>query len=327
MRKCRPRGGFSLLGGGCRIAYISALTATATFVLVCRMQQVVKLTDGASSEPQTMSVQQSVASSTAAIVKSPAHPQSTLAPAPFLEAAESVGPASARNAESSISAEKVVATALRLQAPIREILSQFGQARCGTGELDGIALLSVASLAKVDVMLESGTSVGRSAEMMARFFAGTHVKVYTVDFGSESKGGICAANVSATHQRLSRFKNLTPRIGDSFAIFPELLRAHSGQRVGLWIDGPKNMLGVKLCIRALKVSADVQFCAFHDVRAGPRPIDVKALKFFRRWQRTVLLTCCSPQWLHEFNASSTAIVLGSELRLGVQGDESAGELR
>lgn len=51
---------------------------------------------------------------------------------------------------------------------------------------------------------------------------------------------------------------------DSFKEFPKLILQHRGKRIGLFIDGPKGELAVKLCMKMLKFSSDVVYCLFHD---------------------------------------------------------------
>ena len=51
--------------------------------------------------------------------------------------------------------------------------------------------------------------------------------------------------------------------------FPKLIQANAGKRIGLFIDGPKGMMGVKLCLKALRMTKDVVYCLFHDVSHSP----------------------------------------------------------
>ena len=65
-----------------------------------------------------------------------------------------------------------------------------GDEDCSVAPLDGAALLGLADLTKVDLILESGTAGGRSAELMARFF-NQSVQIVTVDWGDIGDGGRC----------------------------------------------------------------------------------------------------------------------------------------
>merc|ERR1712151_1186480 len=100
------------------------------------------------------------------------------------------------------------------------------------GDNDGLILLSAATLANVDIMLESGTAGGRSAELMGRFFRGSHVQTVTVDLGKPELMGRCASKVEDTHKRLKYLENLTGLIGDSSVVFPQLIKQHGNKRIG-----------------------------------------------------------------------------------------------
>ena len=90
---------------------------------------------------------------------------------------------------------------------------------CSVAPLDGAALLGIADLTKVDLILESGTAAGRSAELMGRFFKHSNrVQIVTVDWGDIGDGGRCGKRVEDAHQRLKNFSNVKALIGDSFKI-------------------------------------------------------------------------------------------------------------
>jgi len=205
-----------------------------------------------------------------------------------------------------------------------------GSPLCDIPPNDAVALLTVADLMHVDVILESGTAGGRSTELMARFFEGTHVQITTVDFGSQTLGGACAAGVQDTHERMKAFPNVKALIGDSFKLFPRLVQENHGKRIGLFIDGPKGLPAAQLCMKMLKLSADVQYCLFHDVL--PEPFNWGTSKhelyhFMEDWGRAVITsTCCADKWLSHFGLeyglnSSVGVVVGKGLiPLGVKGD-------
>ena len=95
--------------------------------------------------------------------------------------------------------------------------SAEGDEDCSVAPLDGAALLGLADLTKVDLILESGTAGGRSAELMARFF-NQSVQIVTVDWGDIGDGGRCGKRVEDAHKRLKNFANVKALIGDSFKI-------------------------------------------------------------------------------------------------------------
>lgn len=98
-------------------------------------------------------------------------------------------------------------------------------------------------------------------------------------------------------------------------IFPELIAQHPGKRIGLFIDGPKEMLAVKLCIQSLKASNSIQYCIFHDmVKKKKNPAYQKTLKYLRSWHRLVGLCCCDQRWVTALGGpASMGIVAGSAI--------------
>jgi len=223
--------------------------------------------------------------------------------------------------------DRLIAHTDTVMGRINASIQVMAKSDCGAGLIDAIPLLGMADMAQVDVMLESGTAGGRSAEFMSNFFRETHVQIVTVDAGVASVGGRCAEMVKDTHQRLKSFTNIRFLIGDSFKIFPKLIKEFEGKRIGLFIDGPKEMEGLRLCMQSLKASTDVKFCAFHDIRPAScqKSGGSEAYSYLAKWTRLVLRSCCWDNWLNHYNirhcASSVGIVAGRDTYpLGVTGD-------
>jgi len=242
-----------------------------------------------------------------------------------MDSADSAAEASAESSSGALPADgsarltidALIENAARLLSRYdQEVWSQISPAPCGVGWVDGLALVSLIDLMGIEVLIESGTSVGQSTELLARFFTG-RAKVITVDFGdvgpsSGAKPGVkpkyiaCAANVSLTHKRLRQFGNVQALLGDSFKLFPQLLAEHRGKRIGLFIDGPKGPMAAQLCAKALKVSTDVRFCAFHDAapdlkyfgKNGPLLLDLLG-----SWNRTIGRLCCDGRWQQTFGTT------------------------
>lgn len=212
-------------------------------------------------------------------------------------------------------AKSLLSNAQRLLPRYDQLRAEIGVTKCGMGINDGLALVSQIDLTGIDVLLESGTSVGNSAMLMARFFQETPLQIITVDFGDTTMGGKCAGAVADTHARLKPFSNIRALLGDSFSLFPELIKKHSGRRIGLFIDGPKGDLAIRLCEASMKLSADVKFCMLHDVapKASGKS-GAQAFKLLSAWNRTLATTCCWKDWLQAFGLpyetnSSMGIVL------------------
>ena len=98
--------------------------------------------------------------------------------------------------------------------------------------------------------------------------------------------------LSDTASRLKPYGKAVLLRGDSFDIVPQLLQQHAGQRIGIFVDGPKNIKGLRLCINAFhQAPEEVYFCALHDVYPGPGYDSPPYLwDLFESWGRTVLLS-------------------------------------
>ena len=98
-------------------------------------------------------------------------------------------------------------------------------------------------------------------------------------------------------------------------IFPELIAQHPGKRIGLFIDGPKEMLAVKLCIQSLKASNSIQYCIFHDMVKKKKKSclskDPEIPPFLASFGG---LCCCDQRWVTALGGpASMGIVAGSAI--------------
>lgn len=159
---------------------------------------------------------------------------------------------------------------------------------------EALAVVSASVLFLVDVLIESGVASGFSAEVWARFFAGTHVKIYAIDKDCEGRND--TGNAS---RRLSVFPNVEFIKGDSIREVPKLVERHSGQRIGVFVDGPKAALGTHLMLQAIEKSPDVKFAALHDAAEWGLVSD-KLYAAHNSWDRVVLRTW-QPGWQQEFS--------------------------
>ena len=164
----------------------------------------------------------------------------------------------------NITPDIIYETAAKILPKFEKIAKETDYQTFGIFYSEGLLLCAAAVAAQVDVILESGTAGGMSAELMARFFADTNVKIFTVDADAnqyEKKGGL----LSSTAARLAPWKNLKCLRANSFKQWPALIEEHKGKRIGTFVDGPKREDGMKLCLRAMRASKDVMFCGLHDI--------------------------------------------------------------
>lgn len=179
--------------------------------------------------------------------------------------------------------ENLISTAKRIIPRFQERMSKIKWVNKGIWFSEGLALVAAAVLGEVDVIFESGTAGGQSAEVMGRFIEGSHVKLYTIDNGSNQAA---SAFLGEAAKRLKPIKNVEMLTADSFKMIPELITGkHKGQRVGAFVDGPKGKGGMKLCMIALAASNNVKWCGLHDISIGHT-----TGKAVAQWERVVGLT-------------------------------------
>jgi|AntAceMinimDraft_1070359.scaffolds.fasta_scaffold18827_2 hypothetical protein len=196
----------------------------------------------------------------------------------------------------ALNPDLVYATALKILPKFEKIAKETGYQEFGIFYSEGLLLCATAVAAQVDIILESGTAGGMSAELMARFFADTDVKIFTVDADAnayEKKGGL----LSSTAARLAPWKNLRCLRANSFKQFPALIKEHPGKRVGVFVDGPKRKDGMKLCLRTMRSSNNVLFCGLHDIAPiWNKPVD----KLCNRWGRKLVLSI-DAKWRQKYS--------------------------
>lgn len=153
---------------------------------------------------------------------------------------------------------------------------------------DGLCVCALCEMCEVDQLIEVGTGFGGSTEMFARYFAGHHRvrRIWSIDHAVNARwqrvvSSLRLRNYSPhvwstekraeeiARSRLARFEHVTLIRGDGFDQLPPLIRRLSagGQRLGLFIDGPKAELQMRLAEQALTCSPLVAFAALDDI--GP----------------------------------------------------------
>ena len=118
---------------------------------------------------------------------------------------------------------------------------------------EGLAVCAMADLHKIDLLIESGVCNGRSTEMWCRY----GVNVYAIDWAVKDEA----------RERLKRF-SLTIREGDACDVIREVIEVATTtgdyERIGVFIDGPKDDAAVKLAVECMRYPA-VQFVGVHDM--------------------------------------------------------------
>mmetsp|Transcript_101646 Transcript_101646/g.263370 ORF Transcript_101646/g.263370 Transcript_101646/m.263370 type:complete len:258 (+) Transcript_101646:2-775(+) len=160
--------------------------------------------------------------------------------------------------------------------------------------LEALAIVSAAVLSQVDVIIESGVASGFSSEVWARYFEGTPTRIYAIDSDAEGRN-----DVPLAAQRLKPFPKVKFIAGDSWKHAPQLLNELRGQRIGVFIDGPKLQHGTWLGLNLIALSSDVKFVAQHDTVEAAL-LSKEFYDGMASWNRTVLRTWM-PAWRKHFS--------------------------
>lgn len=205
--------------------------------------------------------------------------------------------------DTSLAQEPLAITADNLKATAKQIVHRLDTCcmKLGIGArfdslawLEAVAVAAAAVTAQIDVLVESGVASGFSSEVWARFFQGTGVKIYAIDKDCEGRN-----DTPAAAKRLAAFPNVQYIAGDSFLEVPRIIQQHSGQRIGVHVDGPKFHEGSDLALKAIELSTDVKFAAQHDTTEYAL-IDDDLFKSHNAWTRGVLRTW-EAGWRREFS--------------------------
>ena len=135
-----------------------------------------------------------------------------------------------------------------------EIVEKLDYLPNGVLYTEGLLLCSVFDLLEVDLILESGTAYGQSTELMANYF---DKRIITVDFDKIFE------QHENTSKRLSKYSNVSCKIGDSFNVLPFLANKYKDKKIGVFIDGPKNDFAMYLGAKLFKYP-NVSCIMYHD---------------------------------------------------------------
>ena len=116
---------------------------------------------------------------------------------------------------------------------------------------EGFAVCVMADLHKVDVLIESGVCNARSTVMWARYMPAG--EIVAVDWKLIGKA----------RERLEPY-DVTFIEGDATNILPADIDLREGQRIGVFIDGPKGVEAVNLACRCMDYP-QVAFVGVHDM--------------------------------------------------------------
>jgi len=125
---------------------------------------------------------------------------------------------------------------------------------------EGFALCSLIEHFDVDLMIESGVAYGGSTEMMALVTNKPIIAIDTFDAYSDS--------YEYASTRLSKYNNIKLIKGNSLVKIPEILNIFKGNKIGVFIDGPKGTTAIEMAQGLLYTEERVQFICIHDIKHG-----------------------------------------------------------
>jgi len=128
---------------------------------------------------------------------------------------------------------------------------------------EGLAFIAMCEIFNVDIIIESGVYNGISTYMWSEFF------------GNSKK--IIAIDKDLIPRTLDRFKNksVTFVSGDGGIEISRLINANKSKKIGVFIDGPKNIAAMPVLFNAIR-NDNVAFVGLHDMykcRASGVPIE------------------------------------------------------
>ena len=143
---------------------------------------------------------------------------------------------------------------------IEQIVDEMTPEQRGVYLTEGSLLCTVFEMLGVDLIIESGTAYGTSAEFFAKYF---DCDIITIDHDK------FYGQYGATRDKLSKYKNLSFVKGDSFTKIPELLKANSDKKIGIFIDGPKDsqQMDLRKVINRNNQEGNIVCIGYHDI--GP----------------------------------------------------------
>ncbi len=119
---------------------------------------------------------------------------------------------------------------------------------------EGFAFCAVSDLLGVDVVLESGICNGRSTQMWANYFP-SDTPIIAIE-RNNFKG--------VAVRRVKSYKNVKLARGDGPAVILSLVPKFSGKKIGIFLDGPKDVPAINFAKKVLPLP-NVVLVGIHDM--------------------------------------------------------------
>lgn len=125
---------------------------------------------------------------------------------------------------------------------------------------EAFALYKLAKHYNIDILIESGVYRGGSTSLWGRVFSDK--QIYSVDYVQEGNNARQKWNaVRETYKTL--YPNITFIEGNGIKVLPEIIEENENAKIGVFVDGPKDNIGLRLAETCLSYS-NVQFSSLHD---------------------------------------------------------------
>jgi len=119
---------------------------------------------------------------------------------------------------------------------------------------EGFAFCAVADLLNIDMILESGIYNGRSTQMWANYFS-SDIPIIAIEKRKLRESAI---------NRLRPYKNVELIRGDGPTVITSLISRYPNKRIGIFMDGPKDLGALDFAKKALLLP-NVVMVAIHDM--------------------------------------------------------------
>ena len=119
---------------------------------------------------------------------------------------------------------------------------------------EGFAFCAMSDLLGIDVVLESGVYNGRSTHMWANYFSPS-VPIIAIDRDNFRETIV---------NRLKPYGNVKLTRGDGLTVISNLIPKFLDKRIGIFLDGPKDILALNFAKKVLSLS-NVVLVAIHDM--------------------------------------------------------------
>ena len=156
-------------------------------------------------------------------------------------------------------------------APFKKTITDTWLTPRGIWFSEGFALTSAINELGINLVLESGTAYGGSAEMMAQMCS--KVPILTMDHFEYYKDA-----EEFSKKRLSKYSNVKIVKGDSTVLMKDILLNTRHDKVAIFVDGPKGTTAFNLVMDILNNFAHrIALVGVHDVKSH-----TKIASFYRK---------------------------------------------